>query len=134
GQLVESGELLGLVLTGLGPGQLIAQLRHLVVQAVVLAPGVEGLTEPVDQASGGLQRSIGTRLDRAEDRGDDVLDPVERSPVALAVIEAEQCQRGGDEEKQPRPSTAPLLSIHVFLALTAQKSIPPPRAVPESSA
>src|SRR3954469_5843399 len=123
------------MLLGLGPRELVAQRRPLILELRPVASRVEGLAEPVDEVARGLERPVRPGLDRAEDGRDHGLAPVEGPPaIALAVIEAEECQRGGDEQQQHRPSTAHLLAVHVFLALTAQsrfssRSIawPPPK-------
>jgi hypothetical protein len=60
----------------LGPNRLLAQLFDFVVELGVFALGVEGLVEPVDEVAGRLQRPVGHRLDRAEDRRDAALEPV----------------------------------------------------------
>ena len=97
---------------GLGLGELVAQLRDLVLELLVLAARLEGLVEPVDEVARRLQRPVGALLERAEDGGDDPLDAVHRAARPLVEVEAEQGQRGDDEQQQHRPPAAYLLSIH----------------------
>jgi hypothetical protein len=79
------------------------------VQAGVLALRVEGLVEPVDEIAGGLQRPVGDRLDRAEDRGDATLHAVGPLPVG----DAQEGEGSDDQQRQHRAAAAYLLSIHV---------------------
>ena len=60
--------------------RLAARLDQFGLQAVVFAAGIEGLVEPADQVAGGLQRPVGDRLERAEDRADAALQAAELCP------------------------------------------------------
>ena len=65
---------------GLRPDRLLAGDLEFVVQLGVVALGVEGLVEPVDQVAGRLQGAVGDVLKGAEDRADAALDPQGRQP------------------------------------------------------
>ncbi len=97
------GQLLALAGVGLRLGELVARLGQLVAQPLVLAPRLEGLVEPVDEVARRLQRPVRGLLEGAEHRRDPALDAVHRPAVALAEVEAEQGQRGDDEQQQHRP-------------------------------
>ena len=82
-------------------------------ELVVLAAGVEGLVEPVDQVADRLQRPARALLDRAKTGRDAALDRVQRAALGLGEAEPRAgSARRRSRANEDRPAPADLLAIH----------------------